>query len=348
MEKYLKWFKEHPLETSALVIVGIGAVYLILTRSQSSAAPAQSGASSASDYYAAQLQAQQVAAGASNAAAQLQTQEYTSNLQATVTNNETAAQLAAIQDQDSSAVQTAQIQANANTAITQVQANVSLSDIQAQQNETLAQTEAELETNLGAYQVQNQANNDTLAATTAQINGQVTQQQIAADVANHTTDAQVQENADNLASVLGLVTSQNNLQESEYSDQLQGLENNNATQVSLSGQQYAYANNELNDATAINLTQLSDATTLETQAQQNQLNLYQEIIPLAGQQKNSALDATDQTSLFQTILAGGNAGVAVAGDSVSGSSVISGNNQAAGILGTVAKPISSILTGLFA
>lgn len=336
MDKYLEWFKAHPLETGGIIIVILGAVYLYMSSSSSSAAASPTD-SAAADYYNAQLQAQQLAGSNAQAALASQTQEYTTGLQATVQNNETAAQLAAIQDQDSSAVQTAQIQANANTAITQVQANVAVDQIGAQQDETDQETAASLSEAMGAYGVQNN-----------QISAQTQQQQIAANVANETTQAQVTENQNNLASVLGLVTAQDQMTESENSDQLDALENNNSTSVTLSGQQYGYLNNELDDATAVNLTQLGDATTLETQAQQNQLNLYNEIIPLAGQQKNSALDATDQTSLFQTILAGGNAGVAAAGDSVSGTSAVSGNNQAAGIINAVSKPISSIVSGLFA
>lgn len=347
MEKYLTWFKEHPLESAGLVLVGIAAVYLLLTRNSSAATPS-SDTSTAADYYNAQLQAQQIAAGNSQAAAQLQTQQYTTGLAAAVQNNQTAAQLAAIQDQDATAVQTAQIQADMNTAVTQVQADVSESSIAAQEQIQNMQTQAELETNLGAYQVQEQGYNDTLAATTDQINGQIQQQQIAADVANHTTDAQVIENHDNLATVLGLVSSQNQLQMSEYDDQLAGQVNNNQTAVDLSGQQYAYATDELDDATNINLTALGDQTQLETQAQKNQLALEQTIIPLAGQQKNSALDATDQTTLFQTILAGGNAGVAEAGDLGSTVANQSGNSQLAGIIAPIAKPIGSILSGLFA
>lgn len=351
MEKYIAWFKEHPLETAGLVLLGIAAVYLVL-EGGSSAAPASSSSSDAADYYNAQLQAAQIAAGQTQAQAAQQSQEYTDNLSATVQNNETAAQLAAIQDQDSTSVQTAAIQANMNTAVTQVQADVSESSIAAQQQITDQQTQAELESELGAYDVQNNANNDTLTATTDQINGQIQQQQIAANVANTTTQAQVQENADNLASVLGLVSSQNGLQESEYDDQLAAQENNNATTVTLSGQQYGYATDELNDATAVNLTALSDQTTLETQAQQNAYNLDEYILPLAGQQKNSALDASDQTSIFQTILAGGNAGVAAAGDELSGQADQAGDQQAtntdSAIISGASKITSSLLTGLFA
>lgn len=338
MDKYLAWVKEHPLETGGIVIVIIGGVYLYMSSGSSTgSAPASTDGSAASAYYAAQLQAQQLAASQSAATAANQTQEYNTGLAATVQNNETAAQLAAIQDQDATAVQTAQIQANMNTAVTQLQADVSTSSITAQQQETDQETQAELESTEGAYGVQNN-----------QIAAQVQQQQIAADVADTTTQAQVTENSDNLASVLGLVTSQNDLQESEYNDQLEGIENNNQTAVDLSGQQYGYATDELNDATSINLAGLTDQTQLETTAQNNQLQLEKTIIPLAGQQKNSALDANDQTSIFQTILSGGNAGVAEEGDLGSAASVAAGDNAATSTNKAIIGGASSVLSGLFA
>jgi hypothetical protein len=57
-----------------------------------------------------------------------------------------------------------------------------------------------------------------------------------------------------------LVTAQDAVQTAEYNDQLAGQQANDQTAVTLSGQQYGYLNNEVNDATSINLQALNDQT----------------------------------------------------------------------------------------
>jgi hypothetical protein len=310
MDKALAWIKDHPYETGALVLVVIGGSYVILSSSSGasgSATAAQSGTASSSSYYADQLQLDQLNAQQGAQAATLQAQTDQANIQASVANNQTQAQLSAVQIQNTSAVQAATIAAGvADTA-------------------TAAQ----------------------VAVTNAQTAAQVSVASLQAGVTNAQTAGQVQENSDNLAAVLGLVSSQNAVQVNAQNDALATVQTNDQTAVDLSGQQYDYLSNTATLQAGVDTTELNDATTVETQAQKNQLALAQTIIPLAGQQKNSALDATDQTALFQTILSGGNAGVAASGNVATSTADTSGNGQLAGVLKTV-SPILTAASGLFA
>jgi hypothetical protein len=99
--------------------------------------------------------------------------------------------------------------------------------------------------------------------------------------------------------------------------------------------------------TTLGLASLNDATSLAQTQQSNYEANVNNIIPLAGQQKNSALDATDQTTLFQTILSGGNAGVAATGSSASASTAASGNSASVSKVGSVTSGLSSLISGLF-
>jgi hypothetical protein len=100
--------------------------------------------------------------------------------------------------------------------------------------------------------------------------------------------------------------------------------------------------------TTLGLASLNDATGLAQEQQTNFETNVNNIIPLAGQQKNSALDATDQTSLFQTILSGGNSSVASTGTSASASTAASGNAASVSKVGSVTSGLTSLLSGLFA
>lgn len=297
MSKLLDWVKEHPYESGGIVL-GALVLYYLFTHSGSAATTASGSAgSSASDYYSAQLQLDQLNAqqGAQQAALQQQTQ--TATIAASVENNQTAAQLALGENQDTAAVQAAQIQAGVTN------------------NETQAQVDV------------------------AQIQG---------TVQNTQTQAQVQENADNLGALTTLVSGQDAVQESEIQSQVTEQANNDQTAVDLSGQQYGYLTNQSNNATAVSLTSLNDETELDTQAQANALAIANQVIPLAGQQKNSALDATDQTDLFETLLSGGSASVAAAGVAGSSNAVVAGDNQNSAIINGVASTASKALLGLFA
>lgn len=90
---------------------------------------------------------------------------------------------------------------------------------------------------------------------------------------------------------------------------------------------------------------------LATTAESNYEANVQAIIPHAGDKKNSALDATDQTALFQTILASGNPSVAATGTSASASADASGNGasvaKTTAIAGAVSGIAQSIVKGLF-
>lgn len=350
MHSIIEWVKEHPLESGALGLVGIVAVYLLLHSTSSSAAPAASSSSTdAADYYQAQLQATQLAAQQTAQTQATQSQNYQANLTATVQNNEVAAQLAALQDQDSSAIQAAQIQANSNTLQTQLEADVATTNISAQQDVANKQTEAQVQIAEGAYTVQNTAENDQLAAITNQIQGQVQQQQIAAQVQNTTTAAQVSENHDNLATVLGLVTSQNAVQEDEYDDQLKQQQTNDATAVALSGQQYDYLTGEADDATAINLTALGDQTQIESQAATEQYNLSTQTLGIVQQAGLNHGTESLENSLAQiTESALGNPGGAVQATANSTAQVSSNySTSPASIIASITKGATGILTGLF-
>jgi hypothetical protein len=352
MEKIFSWVKEHKFETGALVLVGLVAVYFLLEGSSSSAASgsqASSADNSAADYYNAQLQAQQLANQNQQASAALTAQTNAQNLQASVENTQTSAQLAAVQDQDSSAVQAAQIAATANTLQTQMEADVATDNIGAQESVENAQTAAQVSIAEGGYNVQNTAANDQLAAISDQIGGQIQQAQIAANVANTVTAGQVQENQDNLASVLGLATAEDQMNESEAQDALTGQEYNDSTAVALSGQQYAYDTDEVDDATDVNLTALQDQTQLDTQAAQNQYSLSSSVI--GDLTANNGLSRND--SQLETVVGGIDAALGdVPGSEVgasSGASVanVSSQTEAANIK-TATSGVASIVAGLFA
>jgi hypothetical protein len=355
MGKIFAWIKEHPLESGALALVAAVGIYFVLESSSSSSAAAPSSSSStdaaAADYYQAQLQAQQLSAASAQSAQNAQLQANAQTLQAGVQNNETAAQLAAIQDQDSAAVQGANIQANANVLQTQLEADVAESNIGAQQQTEDAQTAAQVQIAEGGYDVQNNAANDQLAAISDQITGQVQQQQIQAQAQDVTTQAQVQENSDNLATVLGLVTSQNQTQEAEYADQYATQATNDQTAVDLSGQQYGYLQDETDDATDINLTALQDQTQLATQQQALNQQIVGQVLPAASYQLGHGNNASQDSAIALIESLTGNIPGSVSSIGAANTTEIGNENENAAVTGTVAKSVmngASLLTGLFA
>jgi hypothetical protein len=344
MHKVLEWIKTHPYETGALALVGAVAVYLLF-RSSSATPTSQSGSSTdsaAADYYNAQLQAQQLAANNAQASAQLTAQTNAQNLQASVENTTTAAQLSAVQDQDATAVQSAQIAANANVLQTQMEADVASTNITSQQQEEDAQTAAQVSIAEGAYNVQNTAANDSLAAISDQIGGQIQQAQIAGQVADTTTAAQVSENQDDLASVLGLATAQDQMNESEAQDQLTGQEYNDQTAVALNTNQYAYLDDELNDATDVNLTQLQDVTTLDTQQQANQVSLASQTLSKLVKGGSSLAYNTAVDNVLAELE--GESGVAVSGNQAQASI----NNSDNALNASTTSTVAGLVQGLFA
>jgi len=217
-----------------------------------------------------------------------------------------------------------------------------------------------------------QANAAAAIQTNAQ-NAQIQQSQIAASVANNQTAAQVStQNTSVLAGLIaalsgnqtGLQVAQVNanaatlqqanqevsqqniysLQEAGLQDQINqaSIENANNNATSLAG-----FVDQLNAQGAIAAQSLNIAGGLATTQQQQYAQEVSQIIPLAGQQKNSALDATDQTSLFQTILSGGNASVAAAGTNASASAANSGNAAGASKFNSITNGITSLASGFF-
>lgn len=300
MSSIYGWIDEHKLESAGIALVLVGALYLLLRGggNSSSAQPVTAANGASSDYYSAQLQLDQLSAAQGAQQLQAATQTQQTQIAATVADNQTAAQLAALEDQDNSAVQAAKIQAGVTNNQTQAQIDV------------------------------------------AQIQG---------NVQNTSTQAQVQENRDNLTSVENIVSSQDAIQIAQINAAQAEQANNDQTAVDINGQQYDYQNNLADLNAGIESESLQDQTTLLTQQQSNQLTLSQQIIPLAGKQQNSALDAEDQTNLFATVLANGNPSVASSAIQGSTQAVISGNNTGAtAIITNLAGTIAKAGAGLFA
>lgn len=117
--------------------------------------------------------------------------------------------------------------------------------------------------------------------------------------------------------------------------------NNNATSLSALQDQLTYQG-------GVATQELTDATQIASQQTANQFALANTIIPMAGNQQNSALDATDQTALFQTILSGGNASVASSGNAATSSATKAGDAQSTALAAGITSGISSIAAGFFA
>jgi hypothetical protein len=241
-------------------------------------------------------------------------------------------------------VQMAQIQAAAD-----VQSNaqqVALQTAQLQANVADTQTAASLQaTQLG----------DTLSAA-AQIYGlQANVSENATNVAGATT-----QQANQLLYAQNIQQMQDNVLEDQIGQAASENENNNATAlageqiqanygVNIANLQAGVASQSIADESTYAENQLSDTNTLVSGQAQNYDNVEAYILGHAGEQKNSALDATDQTNLFQTILSGGNPGVASAGVQGTTQTAVSGNNSG---VATVSNAINSTIgligAGLFA
>jgi hypothetical protein len=187
---------------------------------------------------------------------------------------------------------------------------------------------------------------------------QLQQTQIQAQVANTQTAANL--DASKFGTLASLVSAIFSTQQTTQQQANQEVANQNlqALQDSVLTDQLNQQANLAANTNATNLAGLVDQLNYGTnlaqlqvgvvnQAQQNQLQLAQTIIPLAGQQKNSALDATNQTNLFQTILSGGNAGVATSGVNGTTAAAVSGNNTGLGTLRAVTSLGTSLIGGLF-
>jgi hypothetical protein len=222
----------------------------------------------------------------------------------------------------------AEAQVNAGTQQADAQTSAQLQAAQDQQEETDEQTQASV----------NIQNSQTAA-------------QLAASIYNTQGSVATSQSDNNAAIIEGAnaeISNQNvyAMQESELEDQINSgvVENANDNATAVAGAQIQAGVTDLG---------IGDATTIASQQTQDAYNLdltndeaYDAEIPTitqdAGQQKNSLIDATDQTSLFQTILAQGNPGVAAAGTSASASADKNANTTTAAQTASIASGITSI------
>lgn len=222
----------------------------------------------------------------------------------------------------------AEAQINAGTQQQDAQTTAELQAAQDQQESTDAQTAASVNIN----------NTNTAAQLAASIYG--TQASVAENASDNATTETTAANAE--------ISNQNvyAMQESELEDQINSgvVENANNNATAVAGAQIAAGVTDLG---------IGDATTLASQEntygydldEQNETAYNAEIptiVSEAGQQKNSALDATDQTSLFQTILSQGNPTVAAGGTSASASTAAAGDTAGTAQVASIASGITSI------
>jgi hypothetical protein len=193
-----------------------------------------------------------------------------------------------------------------------------------------------------------------------QIDAQEQSQQLSAQTSDYQTQAGLQESDDQTAASLAGVLAQVQGQEESQGDQYVFEENTTGMQDAVLEDQInaGVVENANNNATGlagelgvadlqagIEGQSINAATGLAYQQLTDEESNINSIIPLAGQQKNSGLDATDQTGIFQTILSNGNAGVAAAGTQGSSANAITGSNNSTKTTGTLIGGISSLVGG---
>jgi hypothetical protein len=126
--------------------------------------------------------------------------------------------------------------------------------------------------------------------------------------------------------------------------------NNNATAVAGAQIQAQVANNTINSSLTLAQQQEQDAYNINSATSEAYNTQIPYIVQKAGQQQNSALDATDQTGIFQTILAHGNPSVASVGSSGSSGTAVANNSTAFNpntALTSLSTAASSIAQGFF-
>lgn len=226
----------------------------------------------------------------------------------------------------------AEAQINAGTQQQNAQTSAELQAAQLQANSEDAQTAASVDIN----------NTNTAAQLAAQI--YATQQGTTVTALNDNASTEQQANED--------IFNQNTvaMQDSVLEDQINSgvVENANNNAAAVAGTQIAAGVTDLG---------IGDALTLATQQENDAYNLtsandeaYNQEIPYivqnAGDQKNSLIDATDQTSLFQTVLSQGNPTVAAGGTAASASAdKVAGTVQTAQTT-SISSGISSLVNGL--
>lgn len=223
----------------------------------------------------------------------------------------------------------AQVQTNAQQvalAQAQLEAGVANNQTAASLSATQLQTAAQLATALSTNQTNLAGAQISANAATAEQANQLVYAENLQGMQDQVLESQINS---------GVLENANN-----NATELAGLENNNSTGVQIAQLQTGIASQALTDA---------------TQLQSQQETAYDSQIPYivqhAGEQKNSALDATDQTTLFQTILAGGNPAVAVSGNNATTTATVSGNSSSVAKLGVITNGITSVannvVQGLF-
>ena len=184
------------------------------------------------------------------------------------------------------------------------------------------------------------------------------QAQLQQEITDRQTDASLEIGNTQTAAQLALGLAQIQAQRGATDDQYQFEENTTQMQDNVLEEQInsGVLENANNNATALGAVQIQAgvagkeidaATGLATNAQ----NIYAENLPYilthAGAPQNSALDATDQTAIFETVLSGGNPNVASAGTAGSTTVAVSGNQTQASIVGSLTSGLAALSKGLF-
>jgi hypothetical protein len=210
---------------------------------------------------------------------------------------------------------------------TQLQAQVASQQIDASLQTNNVNTAAQLAATLAQIQAGAESTTDTLAAQTTQQTNQLVYAQNIQQMQDAVLESQINsgvvENANNNATALA------------------GTEATLNYQQTIAGMQATLASQGLTEASDLAEKQQSD---FETNVQA--------ILPNAGKAYNSALDANNALALQQTILTGGNPGVAAAGIGSSSTAVVSGNQTGVATINSILAGVQNlgktVSTGLFA
>ena len=214
--------------------------------------------------------------------------------------------------------------------------NVALANIQAGAAVAASQSNAQLQTaqiaaTANTQQIQASADAQNLG-TDAALVATLYQTQQATLQNQNSLAAQTAQQANELTYASNIQQEQDNVFNNQINAGVLEQANNNATASAISQQGYTYGTTVANLTAGLGSQALNESYNLQIQNQTAYNSQIPYIVANAGDQKNSALDATDQTSLFQTILSQGNAGVASIGSAGSSSTATANNGS---VLGTV-------------
>lgn len=222
-------------------------------------------------------------------------------------------------------------------ADTQLQQTAAAASVQtAAQQAALQQTEIQAQVaNTQTAADLTASDTNTYAALVASLAGDQASVSENATNVNGTTQQQLNQEMSNDA-IYGM---QEGVIEDQYSTAASENANNNATSLS-------ELQAQLNTTQTVDLAGINSATQLASQQATDAYNLDQTIIPMAGEEMNSGQDATDQTSIFQTILSGGNASVATAGTNASSSVANAGVASNTAFNTSLTSGLTSLAAGL--